>query len=377
MTSLSIPAPTDSYDHKNSTEANITSLKALLAAFDASMDSFEHSIDSEMERLDQLEKRLHNCRKKSENEEEPVGVETIIHASSFEQAIGEQNSNVAKDCKLSEMFKAKQSAYKAILGVLQKEIQSKQEDGENDVSDESISKESKSFTKLNDEPKPSDEWLDRPLAFELEKSCKDAIEKLTRTPLFPSPDNTVSASNLLPDANIMKQNIHSCIYKQEKGYYRDGLMDLAAKAKYPKDETQNEDMSILMNQSFSSGKGTVYTTFGNQSVISHATQGTAAYRRQQRKMKRNRATASRTLESDRNNSLTNNARNDYNSASRQHLISGSIPYVCELIHDTHGLGTVKEAQKGVGCFPPVEKVTDLFYAGKDDLAYSLGEKEDS
>ena len=376
MTSLSIPAPTDSYDHKNSTEANITSLKALLAAFDASMDSFEQSIDSEMERLDEIEKRLHNCRLNSENGEESLGVENIVYPSSFEQAIGEQNSDVLKDCKLSEMFKAKQSAYKAILGVLQNEIESKQDNGENDASDESISKESKSMTKSNDEPKPSDEWLDRPLAFELEKSCKDAIEKLTRTPLFPSPDNTVSASNLLPDANIMKQNIQSCIYKQEKGYYRDGLMDLAAKAKYPKDETQNEDMSILMNQSFSSGKGTVYTTFGNQSVISHATQGTAAYRRQQRKMKRNRATASRTLESDRNNTLTNNARNDYNSASRQHLISGSIPYVCELIHETNGLGTVKEAQKGVGCFPPVEKVTDLFYAGKDDLAYSFGEKLD-
>ena len=57
------------------------------------------------------------------------------------------------------------------------------------------------------------------------------------------------------------------------------------------------------------------------------------------------------------------------SSSRQHLMSGSLPYVCEMIHDTHQLGSIR----GSHVFPQVENVCDLFIHGTDEMAYSVGQ----
>lgn len=419
--SISIPAPTDSYDHDNSTRANMTSVKALIASFDASMDSLSITIEEEMKRLDQIQIRIENYQKLETVEKgnfiEKDGIIRVVCPSTFlDQDHGNDNnkntagtrcstnavvpftttttnknrsgastshsrSRSAIQCEpfyfsgLSSIYKAKQAATDAILTVLKEEALTMQTTA-----------------------KPSDVWLDRACAFEEAKECRIALLKYRVPPLLASTNqNSTTSSNII-------ENITNCSesnrMKQEVEYYRKGMSAMLNESNTRNVRKQQEkgldDRSVvtsMMNQSVASGRITAYT-MGNYSTYSQNTQGTASYRRRQRKIraaKTSLAMKEKVNEvddgsdgeegNDENGIVTKSTPTAYETlggvpygkgthfgtSSRQHFMSGGLSYICEMLHDTYGLGNIHQSN----IYPKVQNVCDLCYHGTDEIAYSM------
>ena len=366
-----IPAPTDSYDHDSSTRANLASMNALMAAFDASMKVLNDAIDAEMKRLDLLESKINksteNTKAESEsenkNEDETINqlskkskvkITTITCPSTMEQALPDPSlleyphrrdvhSDDLSSFFLSKAYTAQQKANEAILSILKQEART-----------------------MEITAKPSDEWLDRASAFELQQACCSARDNNRVPPLFTSQHNSI------PDG---ARGSSQSIMKQEAEYYEEARRNetcmsptgISTEQIIRKDYSKENDDCSVMDQSVMSGRRTVYSTAGNQSVASHNTQGTASYRRRQRKvhaaMQKNNRQGGGDGEAMRELGTTSTE-----FSSRQHLVTGSLPFVCEMIHDTYGIGKMD----GGGVFPSLESVSDVFYHGTRELAYDIG-----
>jgi len=347
-----IPAPTDSYDHDSSTRANLASITALMSAFDASMDSLNDAIDAEMKRLDAIQSRSTigdpvKTTGRDISTTTTTGTTTtcatitkIICPSTLEEALDDHTNHTDPSSFLSNAYKAHQIASAKILSILKQEAQT--------------------METTPNQPLPSDEWLDRASAFQLKQVCSSAKDKNRVPPLF------ISKENSLGDINTRGRGCVNSVIRQEAEYYKEAkkrneISKVKVKVKQDKEEDD-------MDQSVMSGRRTVYSTMGNHSVASYATQGTAAFRRRQRKA--HAVTTRRTNGNGQGGDVgeTGGLASPSNiSTSRQQLVTGSLPFVCEMIHDTHGLGTMD----GSGVFSPVEHVCDLFYHGTSTMAFRV------
>lgn len=340
-----IPAPTDSYDHDSSTRANLASITALMSAFDASMDSLNDAIEDEMKRLDSIQSRskIGDPVKTAERDIDmstsgtiststSTTITKITCPSTLEQALDDDANHADPSSFLSNAYKAHQIASAKILSILKQEAQT--------------------METTPNQPLPSDEWLDRASAFQLKQVCSSAKDKNRVPALFISKDNSLGDT----------RGRGCSVMRQEAEYYKEARK----RNEIPKVKKDKEEDD--MNQSVMSGRRTVYSTMGNQSVASYATQGTAAFRRRQRKV--HAATTRRTNGNGQGGDVgeTGGLVSASNiSTSRQQLATGSLPFVCEMIHDTHGLGKMD----GSGIFSPVEHVCDLFYHGTSTMAYRV------
>jgi len=352
-----IPAPTDSYDHENSTKANMTSIRAMIAVFDASMDSLHATIDHHIDRLDDISKRASDCQKQwkslcdesgGDKDHNSNSVITITCPSAYEDVIDE-SKDLQSDL-LSALSKAREGANSAIRAVLREEALA-----------------------METTAKPSDVWLDRASAFDERIACQNALQMNTVPPLTVGSDNSVkTTSTSTCTSSSTCSNGKMTVFGEEAKYYKDGAVrekimegPSSSQLEPPKkrDTTPDtgsgsgdDDMSV-MNQSVMSeqtGRGTLYT---NYSMLS---QGTASHRRRQRKLT---AALSR---KNANGLAEKTGRSDVGTtSSRQHMMTGSLPYVCEMLHDTHRLGLDGHV------FPPVEDVCDLFIYGTSEMAYDL------
>lgn len=456
--SMFIPAPTDSYDHDNSTRANMTSLKALVAVFDASMDSLYTTIDEEMKRLDQIQIRIENHQNLEtiKDDKDPDELTRIVCPCTFLEnehvhhedttvtaltnnrrstttpagggggaaaAAAAKNKNTTTAAPVTQYYKpilyshlsflskAKQAATDAILAVLKEEALTMQTTA-----------------------KPSDVWLDRACAFEEAKDCRLALLKYRVPPLMTSGSSGISRTNH-QNEHVSKGNTASkhsesrSRFKQETEYYKRGmnaLMNEGSSIMRHTHTRKQEETGLLdddgsavtsmMNQSVASGRFTAYT-IGNYSIYSQNTQGTASYRRRQRQIRA--ATSSLAMKvkereeidhdggsdddeqqqqqrrrreqpgHDDDNALvfkTSTTTTPYEprqmgstlyygkemstssksrSSSRQHFMSGGLSYICEMVHDAYGLGSIHQQSN---IYPKVENVCDLFYRGSDELA---------
>lgn len=331
-----IPAPTDSYDHDSSTRANLASMTALMSAFDASMDSLNDAIDDEMKRLDAIQSRsiiVDPVKKNGTSTTTTTTITKITCPSTLEQALDDDANHADPSSFLSNAYKAHQIASAKILSILKQEAHT--------------------METTPNQPLPSDEWLDRASAFQLKQVCSSAKEKNRVPPLFISKDNSLG--------DVRGRGCS--VMRQEAEYYKEARKRNEI-FKVKKDKEEDD-----MNQSVMSGRRTVYSTMGNQSVASYATQATAACRRRQRKA--HAATTRRTNGNGQGGDVGESgglASASNISTSRQQLATGSLPFVCEMIHDTHGLGKMD----GSGIFSPVEHVCDLFYYGTSTMAYRIG-----
>mmetsp|Transcript_16260 Transcript_16260/g.30767 ORF Transcript_16260/g.30767 Transcript_16260/m.30767 type:complete len:447 (-) Transcript_16260:100-1440(-) len=434
--SMSIPAPTDSYDHDNSTRANRISIKALTAAFDASIDSLSSTIDKEMKRLDQIQIRIENIHiqnkvvaetgtgtvdvDKEEYYNQDAITQVVCPSSFLEQQdlhgtgstgrttgtasrtttsrqspLATRNKNIPLSDSYSNLSssiaKARQAANDAIFAVLKEEAMTMQTNA-----------------------KPSDVWLDRACAFEEAKDCHLALVKYRVPPLVLM--MTGVNNNFMESNNMILNNMNdspTSRRKLEAEYYRNGMSagggaaggdfrNSSGAKKYKETEAAGilDDRSIvtsIMNQSVASGRYTTYT-MGNYSTLSQNTQGTASYRRHQRKIRA--AAASTAVEEEEekvhdkvngNGDGSNNEKNvakkqatiatyepssgeqyygkqtPFSNNTRQHFMSGGMSYICEMIHDTYGLGDMD--QSNLIYAKKVQNVCDLFYHGTDELVY--------
>jgi hypothetical protein len=181
-------------------------------------------------------------------------------------------------------------------------------------------------------------------------------------------------------------------------------------------------VTSVMNQSVASGRITAYT-IGNYSIFSQNTQGTASYRRRQRQIRA--ATSSLAMKVKEREEIDHDGGSDDDEqqqrrrrrqkpghdddnglvvfktstsptttpyepqqmgstlyygremstssksrrSSRQHFMSGGLSYICEMVHDAYGLGSIHKQSNNI--YPKVENVCDLFYRGSDELAVGL------
>ncbi len=398
IAAVGIPVPTDSYDHENCNKANVTSIRALIAAFDASMDSLHNSINIQMAKLDDISKRVEACQQQWSD----VGVTTIGDdddnvkmfriniPSNYEDVIRGSCEEAFASPIESALVRARDEANAAIRSILREEAMT-----------------------FETTAKPSDAWLDRGAGFDRVRACRIAQGMHSVPPLVLPADNSVKGSRIgsFSGENVSTSNSSTCgdgtsasaseapcyaVVKEEIKYYKEGIAHLHEmknpsqtqhnnrnQPQHASTPTPDDEGSILMNQSYMSeytGRGTLYT---------HCSEGTASHRRRQRKlaasMRRKNAMDGggggggsgddpilRRVGSGGSVNMQHVGSGAHISSSRQHLMSGSLPYVCEMIHDTHQLGSIRDGAVGHGnVFPEVKDLCDLFIHGTNDLAYSL------
>ena len=166
------------------------------------------------------------------------------------------------------------------------------------------------------------------------------------------------------------------IEEEEANYYRLGLRQ------YGREKSSSASEGSSLHHSCSQ-QGSVTTsvsggTLGtNYSVLSHVT---ASYRRQQRMQaaaSSRRAAGAAPKPEGANNSSSSiiyhdrpGAANPANSSlARQHAMTGSLPYLCELLHDTYGIGTLPNDFEGRNVFKEVRDVCNPTMYGTNRMAY--------
>lgn len=285
----SIPAPTDSYDCETSFSSNVTTLKALLLAFDAQMDTMNDAVDEQMKRLDQIKDEYSKTLTKIESikkMERPLKITCPATHSSIQN----DNSNKWKESPIARASIASKQAIHSVLKQAALEME-------------------------NGPPaRLSDDWLDHANAFDEETVCRQAL-----------------AMNKVPPLRVMNsvKNITSSdeIYAEETKYYRDALAKEAIEEKEIAARLRHDDVSVL-----SEGAGTMYT---NYSAVSA---GTASNRRRQRKL----AATMRQLKSNENSSNLMSSVEEDQISTRQNVMNSSLAFACEAVHDMFGTTTKKE-----------------------------------
>jgi len=277
----SIPAPTDSYDYETSYSSNVTTLKAMLLAFDAQMDTMNDVVHEQMQRLDTIIDECSTTLTKIEKIKKMEGTLKMTCPATF-------SSNGNSDlCKESPLARASLASKNAIHSVL-KEAALEMEDAA--------------------PARLSDDWLDHANAFDEGNVCRQALAMNTVPPLM--------------IVNSVK-NIRSSdgIYAEENKYYRDALAKEALVEKEVAARMRHDDVSVL-----SEGAGTMYTNYSTISM------GTASNRRRQRKL----AASTRKLKSHEVSSNVMNPVEEEQGLSRQNFMNGSLALACEAVHDTYG-----------------------------------------
>lgn len=461
VTTVGIPAPTDSYDHENCTKANLTSIRALIAAFDSSMDSLHDSINHQIARLDGISERAARCEEEwrqvkegggknnsnksdnggskvlSQNQDEHAHAHTNAHEalttsealirvicpSAYDDAINTTRTRIRNASDKSNSSQNKNSPASTADTILNPHMPiesavTRARSKANSAIRTILREEAQTFEAT---AKPSDAWLDRGSGFDTGIASREALRMNSVPPLLVGVHNSVKVTcndwdrrtvageeiNYYKDCYDQNQGVGQGqgLGSKERNHSQTSLesrknnpsMDMNTRTssgmRVDSPRTLTDEGSILMNQSQMSmseqtGRNTIYTNYS---------EGTASHRRRQRKQKlaasasasrrrNNLAGAHVQVDGHRsdgyghgnshtrggghgNSGFNINAGTGTTSSSRQHLMSGSLPYICEMIHDTHRLGTIR----GAHIFPPVENVCDLFISGTKELAYSCGQ----
>ena len=178
-----IPVPTDNYDAPHALVASLTSLRAMAAAADAALDAVEASVRSQSERLEGLTDRAEAYRARvdelaaeAEGSQEDASRSASTAASaglpqetapplrlelpaSYDRAVGRSKHGQDHDAAIihaSAMALAREAASAAVRDVLRRDRQL--DDGRAAL---------------------ADAWLDRPTAFDEAAECAAAVESMT------------------------------------------------------------------------------------------------------------------------------------------------------------------------------------------------------
>ena len=465
---IRIPIPTDSYDQTSCDQATISSIKMLITTFDTTMDSFHESIDKLSSRLDVLGQRTMKLQHRIlEDSKKNVSLVGADGSEKNEREVEEEknelsNENMSNIRKVSfpvlydhatqmkdvtsSLYKsssaimaAKQKANEAIKRLLLEELtqdstSNEEEEQMKNSHDNNCNqkKEDSSFNYLNNDipqmmtcttstsatahsAKPSDEWLDRPSAFEERSNSKIAMQIHTVPPLILH-ENSVQMFESALYSNLKSSSIPNCqkeiqkkLLLEETNYYKNGLEEIEEERHHSEKKSNVShnannavvfDASSIQQHSTTNNSLTLDYYDDNMSVISDYTRGvattiggygggvgvgnethtiisssystlshgasSASRRRRQRKimalaeattspsrreriMKDSQQQFRMQTQKDQHHQKQNQHQRHYSkssgknvpmtsvSGSRQQALSGSIPYVCDLIHDSFGL----------------------------------------
>jgi hypothetical protein len=332
-----IPVPTDNYDAPHSTVAAITSLRAMAAAVDAAMDSLLVSVDRQSARVDALNERAVAYRKQvaelcadgdRDKEEQyvigraqPVPPLRLELPATYDRAIGkvvdnndegQQQQQEQQQREATAVAAARRAAHEAVRAVLRSDRE--RDDGG---------------------AVPSDAWLDRPTAFDEAAECAAAVESMAVPSL---------RSQVLQVAD-------------EVAYYEEiaaAAADAAAlsgsalgssTAKSSSEDYDYDDMASVRTGMTGLTLSSRITTGvdGGRSIAGGGVSGAAERRRQrqQAQLERRRRQKRREQAAGRGSTVGEAAAAvedifDRASAVRQQVLSGSKPYLADVLHDAYG-----------------------------------------
>ena len=350
-----LPAPNDSYDHKHSTEANASSLRAMFASFDAAFDALHDEIQSQVDRVEALSQTAAEIRARSastgtstnaghdENDNDAL---EFSYPATHDAALN-LNVNGTTDkipMKESIIARAREASNTAIRGILREEA-----------------------LRMEVSATPSDLWLDQPCAFNqsVAAECQLAVEMHSVPPILVNNSVKVSGGGKHKYSNSNSVTTVNC---EEAHYYREEMK--REKLKMDKKEHQKKDDD---GDRYGDGDGdgeSITSDFSRLSVYSTLSHGTASHRRHQRKLK----AAQRQKIKEQNSNLNVGSENSniagenfmgMGGTGRQQLLTGSLPYVCVMLHDSYGVGASNDP-----LYRPVESINDLLLCGSEEMAYT-------
>jgi len=351
-----IPVPTDNYDAPHALVASLTSLRAMAAAADAALDAVEASVRSQSERLEGLTDRAEAYRARVDElaaeaegsqEDASRSASTATSAglpqetapplrlelpASYDRAVGRSKHGQDHDAAIihaSAMALAREAASAAVRDVLRRDRQL--DDGRAAL---------------------ADAWLDRPTAFDEAAECAAAVESMTvpslRSQTLPVEDEVAwyeaEAADAAEAAAAAAAAASSGAAKSSTG---------ASSEEYEYDDAAS--VRTGMTGLTLSSRITTTTIGADGSNVGGAVerrrqrqQAQLERRRRQRRREQQAASAASAAGGSAGGEQGGKAAAsaaaqaavedifDRASAVRQQVLSGSLPYLADVLHDAYG-----------------------------------------
>jgi len=402
-----IPLPADDYDRIHSTHAALSSLSAAATSFDAAMDSLVQTADQQHRRVHLLEKRAQRCREwisklnhlvesKSNNADNDVDDEicTVFSPGTYEEALkgiqmkidevkGDLSTQKTSSSSISASDATRTAANAAVKQALIRDANT--DDGE---------------------AVPSDLWLDlASVGVNLGRSIK-ATDTQRHVPLL------LGALNSSASGNCMEEKEYGAILDSLAFSCASMNSTAATNARLGYNHTPGDDESV---HSATSKMSALTMTSTAMSTSGRLTAGQRRRWHQQQQQMRNikagvatkqpleksevqpldeTKAVSNTSSEATPPSLMKSPPNAYtyhsniSTRGRQQAVSGSNPYLCEVLHDSYGIGT--EPKRGlVDCSgfsgrgnreggsefnPPLSSIDDLTIFNTTRESYGLAKR---
>lgn len=419
-----------------SIKALITCFDTTMDSFHESIETLIKRLDALTERTTKIQNRI-ELMQQIENEEKQANEDVVVeeeevqidgdqpqkqrtkmkiakvtYPALYEHATQMKDITSALYRQSSAISLAKERAGDAIKSLLLEELAMNEVD--NNVASASTATETSTAaeTIMPTSAKPSDEWLDRASAFEERSNCNMAIQVDTVPPLLS--ENSVKTIN---SVNTMMNN-YSCNYNhndngnhntnnamfvEEVLYYEKGLEEQEQEDDKASTSTGNNAVIDTSTVQQSTNRSLILDYYDDSmSVMSEFTRGavgatvgvsehstvissystvsqsatSASRRRRQRKVMAMADASSPSMRDKIMKDNTNRKWSSSASSSRQQAFSGSVSYVCDLLHDTYGL--VDESSYA-HVYPRAENVSNLLVYNdmKCDLAYQQKQQLDT
>lgn len=374
-----IPLPSDDYDRPHTTTALLASLRCTTSAFDAVMDSLSSTTSQQAERVKLLEKRVaraHALIAKLEKIYDEKGVDEVCRVE-FPADYRDALKGIEKDLDelkngssiISAVDAARAAADAAVRAALRRDA-----------------------TMDDGEAIPSDAWLDQAsmgiggLARSLE-----VAEDQRRVPLLYGSlvgEHATGGSGRCMDEMEYRGILDEMAKSESRSSIPGSLADLA----HSQQDTDGDDESVHSATSKMSA-------LSMSSGMSSSGRMTAIQRRrwheQQQQLRNIKAGGAVVEGNDEDGATTNRSKpvskvatHSSSMVGRQQAISGSHPYLCEVLHDSYGIGS--EPPKGlVDCsgfsprrtreggtefYPPPSSVADLVVFNTSRESYGLANR---
>eukprot|EP00559_Dactyliosolen_fragilissimus_P007774 CAMPEP_0184862246 /NCGR_PEP_ID=MMETSP0580-20130426/6732_1 /TAXON_ID=1118495 /ORGANISM="Dactyliosolen fragilissimus" /LENGTH=370 /DNA_ID=CAMNT_0027360013 /DNA_START=197 /DNA_END=1309 /DNA_ORIENTATION=- len=359
------------------------------------MDSLTCTIDDQCRRLDDISKRSESCLQKlksmQEKEEEHDNIDfklsttiperkkdiknrhkedhiiQLICPSLREAGLDPKNIQKFLIQENSALARARDASNNAIRSVMLREAASSKGDEDDSYA------------------KPNDTWLDRASAFEEHKICNLAIQMDDIPPI-------ISAENSVSMPNSWNHPISPHVLEGDEKLHYNNLKRLNEKNNIPPQTGKNKIHSnniahqpdidkekqrthiSLDNDDGAISIGTIMT--GNESMASFAT---ASQRRRQRIIAASKSSRDKahSISDNTSTSYLNDTKHRIEQKSlkfsashmRQQAMSGSQTYLCDMLHDSHGIGELLPRGMEGDFSKEPHSVSDLVTFSKNNIVF--------
>lgn len=354
-----IPCPPgEDYDHAHSTASALASLSAMVASFDAIMDSLEQTTEQYSKRLDLLAKRCDKSQHKIQNMKRmgekgkaitirsPASfpIVGVRKGGSFVNNVNDSNSAGIHYHQPSPFDCARKASNEAIVGVLHDDWQN----------DDGLAT-------------PSDLWLDRASGFDEGVLCRSA-ERVHTVP------------SLIYNLKMEEIEMTSeAMLKKKTGYDNSGDNEIATATSATANtetglyESKNDSVAEDVFEQF---QGSTFSTASSPwnpatgdtnimgiheddaSVITSSTIFTATASQQKN-----------TIPYKYKSGNQFKVQNVEPSTPRLHAATGSQPFLCELLHDSYGVGSAPPSYDPGSYFSAPRTVSEVLYFNSDQQCY--------